>query len=100
MDKHLCFDAGKVINFTHGEYSDFSNVALVVTVKDCDLPKLVTAFRRSHKPRDEWRKGDDPTAFPAWLIANGYCMPVDETEVHLGDYSEFSSELIEDSRKK
>lgn len=92
-DKVLNFPAGSVITMTTGEYSDFQISAYVVTLKHVDLPALVREFKATHQPEHDH---DKPSAdrFPSWLIANGYCMPVETTEVQLGDgWGGFDPEL-------
>lgn len=87
-DKVMFYPKGSVITFTSGEYSDFSVRGFVLTIQDCDLPKLAQKMANGKEPYMD--QDADPDNFPAWLIANGYAMPVDHSQVHLGDYSRWS----------
>jgi hypothetical protein len=93
-DDTLIYRAGSVILFTKGSYSDFETSGLVVAIKECNLPLLAQEFARAYEPDPErhWQHAI-PTEFPAWLIVNGYAMPVDVSEVHLGDYDEWAPEF-------
>lgn len=85
----LKYKPGVVIQFSHGEYSSYGMVGLVVTLKECDLPALAQQYVGQRKAAiaagKEYREAE-PENFPSWLITNGYVMPVDYQEVHLGGY--------------
>jgi hypothetical protein len=94
MPDILKFPKGSIITFTTGEYSSFSICGYVVTVQDCDLPALAQQYRDTHKPKaDDYYYTVRPEGFPSWLIANGHCMPVSTSEVHVGNYGDFTKEL-------
>ena len=91
MSDILVFPAGRAIQFTHGEYSDFGNVGAVVTLKDCDLKKLVQEFYDEEMLKED---SDDCyyfeiQPFVSWLITKGYCFPAEIQAIHLGSYGRF-----------
>ncbi len=90
--KTLCFPRGTVIQFTQGEYSNFGTCGLVVTLQRIDLPELARQYRAEYKPAYE---GDEPELgdFASWLIAKQICAPVEYSEVYLGEYREWITEL-------
>lgn len=87
MDRTLNYPKGSILVLTSGEYSDYGMVGYVVTVEDCDLRALAQEYRNAHKPANQWDR-PDPDGFVAWLVVNGYAMPVDASTVHLGSYGE------------
>lgn len=91
----LEFPRGSVITFTTGEYSDFSVIAYVKTLKFCDLVHLANKFVSAERAagNDKCGFGVPPNGFPSWLIANGYVMSCDTTEIHLGDSTGWKSEF-------
>lgn len=93
-DQILKFAPGKAIHFTSGEYSDFSSLCVLITLKDTDLPALAVEYRKSQAAADEF-DWCDCDAFPAWLITQGYAMAADVETVHLGSYGTFRPELRE-----
>lgn len=93
MTKANFFPAGTPITFTSGEYSDFSIVGQIVTIRDCDLPKLAQKYVTEKNPAGE-RYGDEIEDFVAWLVVKEHAMPMAGQTVHLGDYSTFDDELV------
>ena len=88
QDKILKYPAGKVIEFSSGEYSDYRTCGLIVTIKDCDLPKLAQEFSGGKARYDT-----SHDEFATWLVANGYAMPVESALIHLGSYGEWEPEF-------
>jgi hypothetical protein len=88
MDKTLIYPMGSILIFSTGEYSDYGLSGFVVTLKECDLRKLAAEYRDNYEPEDKWDK-PRPEGFAGWLIAKGYAMPVEASEVHLGSYGDF-----------
>lgn len=87
----LKFSAGQVIVFSQGEYSDYSIGGFLVATRALDLPALAQEMangKNEHSDPDA-----DPYNFPAWLIKNGYAMPIDHSVVHVGDYSRWAPEF-------
>lgn len=82
MSKVLVYPPGSVLTLTQGEYSDFCVAGQLVTLKECDLRRLGRKFVA--EKGDRWEAS--PTYFPAWLVVNGYCMPLECSEVHIGNY--------------
>lgn len=104
-DKFLQYPRGSVIAFTAGVYSNFRMEGLVVAVDDLDLPTLAQSYNARNGGKQFLQKTDqDPYSgesgdyygFVAWLIANGFALPVEHSEMHLGDY-QFSEELVPES---
>lgn len=79
----LKYDKGAVIQFTYGEYSDFSLRGLVVVIHEdgCDLLTLLEAFLAEGDDDDRY----EPDKFVSWLIVGQHVMPIDHQHVHLGD---------------
>lgn len=86
----LKYPPGSVLVMTTGEYSDFGVVGILVTMQECDLPALAKEYANG-KP--SYEPAGMPNNFPAWLISKGYAMPVDHSEVHLGDYGRWGDEF-------
>lgn len=84
-DQTHIYPAGTAIAFSSGEYSDFSYVGHVVTLKQLNLPERMQEFKDSFKPADEWDE-PDPNSFVAWLVSQGHCFPADVSEAHIGSY--------------
>jgi hypothetical protein len=91
MKKTLCYPIGSILTFTDGEYSDFHLAAYLVTIKYCDIPKLAQECANGKIAHKDLFA--NPENFPAWLIVNGYAMPVDHSEVHLGEYGIWNKEF-------
>jgi len=79
------YPAGTAIAFASGEYSDFSYIGHVVTMKACDLPALIAEHKSTYVAKNDW---DEPSSdsFVAWLVASGHAFPADVSEVHIGSY--------------
>ena len=86
----LFYKKGSVLQLTVGEYSDFRTCGLLVAIQDIDLPKLAQEMTDGKNSYDD---GSEPGDFASWLIANGYAMPVDANEVHLGAYGRWEEEF-------
>ncbi len=91
-DTTLKYRRGTALVFTTGEYSDYGISAMLVTIKDCDLPTLAKEYRAGDTNADSYDRGR-PEGFGSWLVANGHAMPMEAQSVHLGDYGEFASEF-------
>lgn len=79
------FPAGTVILFTQGCYSDYGLCGEVVTLKVCNLPELVLAYKATLALKID-RSREDPSDFVAWLVMHGWAAPLESSTVHLGDY--------------
>jgi len=86
--QNLIVSMGEIINLTTGEYSDFGYVGNFVFIKKCDLALLAQEYC---KEKNKWDA--DMNAFGTWLVSQQYCVPVDNRDIHLGEYSEFSPEF-------
>jgi hypothetical protein len=93
-ERALFYPRGTVLLMSSGEYSDYAYVGQLVTIKDCDLPKLAQECRDTFKKEEGgWRDEADANDFPSWLVANGYAVPLECSEVHVGSYGRWSREL-------
>jgi hypothetical protein len=90
----LKFPAGSAVIFSSGDYSDRSNIATLIMLKECDIPSLVKKYGEEYPPSCY---GYDAKVdrFPTWLIVQGYAMAADVQEVHLGGYSGFELDIDE-----
>ena len=91
LAQNLVYPKGAFITFTSGCYSDFSILGVVKTLKECDLSRLARSYEEFGTQKDDMCNHG---GFVAWLIRNGHCESFDAPEVHLGDYDEFSEDLI------
>lgn len=96
-DATLIYPRGTCLVFTTGEYSDFGLRGILVTIQDCDLPKLAQIYavkerRKAIKAKTAWFNLEI-TDFPSWLVSEGYAMPADAQTVHLGSYGRFENEF-------
>lgn len=81
------YPAGTAIAFSSGEYSDFSYIGHVVTMRECDLPALIEEHKSTYVAKNKWDTPDS-ASFVAWLVISGYAFPAEVTEVHIGSYGE------------
>jgi hypothetical protein len=79
----MVYPPGSAIQFTSVEYSDFTCLACVITLKTTNLPELAARYAAQVRAQGEHLKID---GFPAFLITEGYAMAADVTTVHLGSY--------------
>lgn len=89
------FHRGSVLIFSSGEYSDYHIVGFLVAVRDLKLKELVKQFKSEFIAKDKWDRAS-PDNFPSWLVSKELAMPIDSTEVYLGDYSDFEGSLLDD----
>lgn len=88
---------GEVIAFSGGEYSDYSYCGLVVFRKACDLMEAKEAFKKfTIATMTDGYCESDRSTFVTWLVANEYCLPLEEREIHLGSYGELLGESTYD----
>ena len=69
------YPPGSAIIMTSGEYADFCIDAVLVTIKECDMPALVREFCETAPEDYEGAERVDATAFSSWLVAQGHCCP-------------------------
>ena len=86
--------AGTLITFSSGAYSDYGYCGLIVLTQHCDLKLLGKRYVASYKHRYEGDK-PYPEDFPSWLVCNGYGFEVDTNEIHLGEYGDFNMSIEE-----
>lgn len=85
----LKYPRGSVIVLTSGAYSNFGIDGLIVAAVDLDF----SALAKQYVSKGDSGESKDYYGFTAWLISSGYAMPVEHSQVHLGDY-EFSDDFI------
>ena len=90
--------AGNLVTFTSGSYSDYSMHGTFValeTVTWYDVKAVADKLTaKARKVRDEsgWYDGTLQEEFQVALIRNGWLLEVNNTERHLGSYSELELE--------
>lgn len=87
MGELLKYPRGSILVMTTGAYSDYHIVGFLVAVADLDLPKLAQQYV-GENPKD-----NDQYEFPTWLVSRGLAMPVENSEIHLGEYGEWAEEF-------
>lgn len=80
--------AGKIVEFSRGEYSDYTTCGLMVTLQDIKLDTLALAYREEYKPKGVWDKPSHD-GFMGWLVAKQYMAPIDYDSIHLGSYDDW-----------
>lgn len=78
---------------TTGAWSDFGIAGHVVTLKECDLPKLAQQYANENRVRverlglgDSVLRAPDCEGFLPWLVKEGYAAAAEVQTVHLGSY--------------
>lgn len=74
---------GEIINFSYGEYSDYSYCGNVVFLKDCDLVEVKNLYK---KFIIESKGYPDTSGFVTWMVSKEYCVQISCREIHLGSY--------------
>lgn len=89
------FSKGTILNFTSGCYSDYQLQGMFVALEDVDLPKLCQSWyaedvKRANK--ENWYNIGEWEGFISHLIKEEKILPIQTTEVHLGDYNDWDDE--------
>lgn len=85
-------NAGKLVLFSSGEYSDYSFGSCYVATKTVsfdDVQKIaddINEKKKSGERKVGWYEGCAHTEFIMQLIENGWMIEVDITERHIGSY--------------
>ena len=82
----LEFEAGSILVFSAGVYSDYGIDCHLITTKQVNLKELSEQYLLAVDKKDWWNRSH---GFSAWLTIHGYTVPFDCQEVHLGDYNGF-----------
>lgn len=85
MTSKPIYPAGTCIIFEEGEYSDYGVLAVLITLKKCDMAELVQAHEDNYVPKDGYDR-PSPSSFVAWLITQGYAMTAETQSLHIGSY--------------
>ena len=86
--------AGKLVTFTHGEYSDYSMIRTFVALENVTFASVQALADRiivkveNANEDDGWYDGDPQYEFLAVLLTKGWLLEVDNTERHIGSYGE------------
>lgn len=80
-------EPGNFVLFERGYYSEKTNLDHVVAVKYFSLSETLEAYKEQFVPDDEYDRADQ-YGFIAWLIINGYVIPVECREIHLGEFDD------------
>lgn len=94
MSEELYLKAGQLVNFSCGEYSDYSlrgSYVALVNVTQSEAVSLADDVTQKSKAAEEkagWYDGDIHSDFEAALIAKGWLIAVDATEHHIGSYGD------------
>lgn len=90
-------EAGTVLAFCGGEYSDKWTTGPFNVLRDFDQREAVDAFRAQFKPEHQW---DEPSEdrFIAWLTANGYIVDAPKSfSWYVGSYGDFTPVISPDA---
>ena len=87
-------NAGQLVHFTSGEYSDYQIKDTFLALRDlstADAKSLVDGIRAHAKAEEEkvgWYGGEPQEEFLSALLRDGYLLSIICTEKHLGSYGE------------
>lgn len=85
MKSEMKVDAGEILAFSEGEYSDYGYRGHVVAIKDFDLGQMMRQHisERIEQYAEEYSPTD---GFETFLVASGVVVPLTCREVHIGSY--------------
>lgn len=75
---------GEVIMFSCGHYSDYSYCGEVIFTRDCDLAEQLKTYKKDHPDA----AGPIYHNFITWLVAEGFCLPLECREISIGTYGD------------
>lgn len=82
-------NAGQIVHFTHGEYSDYTSSGLCVVVKPFDLAEQLNRFVEAVLKTDEYEHPQcNEQNFIGWLCAQELMVAAEHREIHLGSYGD------------
>jgi hypothetical protein len=88
----LYINAGKIVMFTSGQYSDYSLHGMYVGLQDVTFEQARETATEVDAAADKIDEGDGWSdrhmMYQAALISKGYLMEVDYTERWIGSYSD------------
>jgi hypothetical protein len=88
---------GEIILFSEGNYSDYGYCGRVIFTMNCNLNLLVRIYR-SETNKENKTYSDQVAKFPSWLVAKGFCVPLESREIWLGEYDEFFQDFIKEKK--
>lgn len=91
--RNFDYKKGELIQFSDGEYSDYSAGGLFRILKDLNIRDLVKEYADGSDPRNYSDDNPSPYGFPAHLLKLGLVEMVDYRECHLTSYREFDSDF-------
>ena len=87
-------NAGQLVHFTSGEYSDYQIKDTFLVLRDlstADVKSLADVIRAHAKAEEKkvgWYHGEPQEEFLSALLRDGYLLSINCTEKHLGCYGE------------
>ena len=88
------FNAGQLVYFTSGEYSDYQIKDIFLALRDlstADVQSLASGIRAHAKAEEKkvgWYNGEPQEEFLSALLRDGYLLSINCTEKHLSSYGE------------
>ena len=79
-DQNLVLEAGEIINFSTGEYSDYEYCGSLIITKTINI--------RDFFLKNYVGKNLDSDSIPSQLVAHGYALPLECREFHIGSYGD------------
>ena len=96
-------ELGEIIQFTSGEYSDFSTNGMFVCIKEFNLKDIIQDMT-VHNLNDRQLRRYPGHPFPycsyeimAEIIKKGYGVPLTYRDIHIADRSDLSEDLLPDN---
>ena len=94
MNTNNYFNAGQLVYFTSGEYSDYQIKDTFLALRNlstADAQSLASSIRAHAKAEEKkvgWYDGKPQEEFLSALLRDGYLLSINCTEKHLGSYGE------------
>ena len=94
MNTNNYFNAGQLVYFTSGEYSDYQIKDTFLALRNlstADAQSLASSIRAHAKAEGKkvgWYDGNPQEEFLSALLRDGYLLSINCTEKHLGSYGE------------
>ena len=94
MNTNNYFNAGQLVYFTSGEYSDYQIKDTFLALRNlstADAQSLASSIRAHAKAVGKkvgWYDGNPQEEFLSALLRDGYLLSINCTEKHLGSYGE------------
>lgn len=89
-DIETVVNAGRLVMFDSGEYSDYSVTGFFVVLKEFNPVEELEIFL-TQNPNQRERYGFEKSAFIAFVIAKGLLLEIEYSEIYLGAYDSSDS---------